>query len=101
MTAEEIKALPEPDGWGPWSNEAVLLAALCDRIGWLIYATYAAQGGKPAEPEPMRRPGVGRSAADTANLRRTQRISAAHLAYVLEHNGASPPPGWDHGVSDD
>lgn len=43
---------------GPWSHSDMLLAAVLDRLGWVIYAAYHAQGGKPAKPEPLPRPGV-------------------------------------------
>lgn len=98
LTSKDFESAPDPDGWGPWSRTDELLAVLIDRIGWLQYATLAVAGGKPSEPEPIRRPGVGMSG-------REQRIhaalTAAHIQYLRDHDGASPPPGWDHGVNTD
>lgn len=61
MTPEQLAALPKPDGHGPWSRVEALLADVYDQLGWLIYAVAAANGGKPQEPKPMARPGVGSS----------------------------------------
>ena len=101
LTSEDFENAPAPLGWGAWSRTDELLAVLADRVSWLIHATYAVNNGKPDEPEPIRRPGVGKSAAEIRALRRQQQISAAHLVYLAEHNGAAPPPGWDHGVPED
>ena len=95
LTSEDFKNAPEPDGWGSWSRTDELLAVLADRIGWLIFATYAAQGGKPTEPEPLRRPGIGVSGRER---RYKDALTAALRTYTREHDGAYPPPDWDHGV---
>jgi hypothetical protein len=95
MTSKDFEEMPEPEGWGPWSRTDELLAVLCDRISWLIYTTTAVAGGKPAEPEPVRRPGIGQ----TGRERRYQAaLTQALIAYTREHDGAYPPPDWDHGV---
>lgn len=100
MTADDFANAPEPDGWGPWSKTDELLAILADRMAWLVYAVYASQGGKPTEPEPMHRPGVGPAAGETREQRRQQALTEAVRAYTRAHDGAYPPPGWDHGVPD-
>jgi hypothetical protein len=58
MSPEELADLPQPEGHGPWSRTEQLLADVCDRLDWVIYAVYASEGGKPQQPKPMRRPGV-------------------------------------------
>jgi hypothetical protein len=104
LTSEDFEDAPEPDGWGAWSKTDELLAVLVDQVGWLTYSTYAAQGGKPHEPTPIRRPGVGLSGAQKralkAELEYRQRVTAAHVAYAMANAGAYPPDGWDHGVPD-
>jgi hypothetical protein len=52
---------------GPWSKTDMLLAAAIDRIAWVIFAIYAAQGGKPDKPKPYPRPGVGASGGRPAS----------------------------------
>lgn len=95
MTAADFESLPEPEGWGPWSRTDELLAVLCDRVSWLIYTTAAAAGGKPSDPEPMRRPGIGK----TGRERRYQAaLTQALITYTRENDGAYPPDDWDHGV---
>ena len=95
MTAEDFASAPDPDGWGPWSKTEELLAVLIDRVRALEYVTLAVNGAKPAAPEPVRRPGVGMTGRER---RINDAITAAVIAYTREHNGAAPPPGWDHGV---
>lgn len=69
-----------PRGHGPWSNTDLLLASAIDHLKWVIFAVYAAQGGKPKRPEPTPRPGVKRKqrrlgADQFAHL---QRLRAEH-----------------------
>ena len=98
MTREELDAAGEPEGWGAWSRTDELLAILNDRVSWLTYVTAAAAGGKPSEPEEMRRPGVGM----TGRMRRIQeRLTSALIQYTRDHDGAYPPPDWDHGIDVD
>lgn len=58
MTPEQAASLPKVDGHGPWSAVEMRLADIIDQLGWVIFATYAAQGGKPKKPAPFPRPGV-------------------------------------------
>lgn len=48
----------ESTGYGPWSFTDFKLANLIDKLDWVIYAIYSAQGGRPKKPEPYPRPGV-------------------------------------------
>jgi len=99
-----LQALPQPEGWGSWSHEATLLAAACDRLDWVVHVLLAVnseKGKAPKPPAPMRRPGVGMSAADSRALRRKQKQSAALAAYTITHNNAYPPPGWVPDINDD
>lgn len=98
LTSKDFEEAPEPEGWGSWSKTEELLAVLIDRVGWLQYTTVAAAGGKPSDPEPMRRPGVGLSGRER---RIHAALTAAHVQYLRDHDGASPPEGWDHGVDID
>ena len=95
LTSKDFQDAPEPDGWGPWSRTEELLAVLIDHVNWLQYATLAAAGGNPPEPVPFRRPGVGQSGRER---RIHAALTAAHVQYLRDHDGAAPPPGWDHGV---
>jgi len=53
-----------PDAsYGPWSRQDFLLAAIADRLSWVIYAVYRSCGGNPNEPTPYPRPGVSRKGA--------------------------------------
>jgi hypothetical protein len=71
-------------------------------MGWLIYAISASNGGKPDEPAPMPRPGVGPivSAEDITAHERKQAYAAAYTRYLRTHQGAAPPPGWDWEADD-
>lgn len=63
MTPAEIAELnkrPQRAGHGAWSSSDLLMARMSDQLDWVIYAIYAAQGGKPKEPKPLPRPGVMR-----------------------------------------
>jgi hypothetical protein len=75
LGAQQLAAMasvPDDDKYGSWSHLELLIAGLSDRLDWVIWAVLASQGGKPKEPTPMRRPGVGRSgrqrAVDTDRL---------------------------------
>lgn len=59
-------------GHGPWSHSDLLTADVIDLLKWLIFATYAAQGGKPDRPKPYPRPGVAGK----------RRIGPGQLAYL-------------------
>jgi hypothetical protein len=58
-----------------WSPELEMLAAIADRVGEVIQAVIAAQGGKPPKIAPMTRP---RTASDVLNdpRRKHQRVLA-------------------------
>lgn len=77
-------------GHGPWSHSDLLTADVIDLLKWLIFATYAAQGGKPKEPEPYPRPGVVRpmhrriGAAQHAHLQRLRDEHARLHGYDIE-----------------
>lgn len=86
MTAEQLAALPAPAGHGPWSRTESLLADVCDRLEWVIYAVYAAQGGKPDKPKPMPRPGV---AAETPKVPMSPEVWA-HMEAMRNRPGATP-----------
>lgn len=82
----------EPDGHGPWSRTDLQLAAIGDLLKWVIYATYAAQGGKPRQPEPTPRPGIARkrkriSAEGYAHLQRLREEHARLHGYEIDGNG--------------
>ena len=53
-------AAREPDGYGPWSYTDMRLAAVIDKLSWVVYAVYHSQGAKPTEPQQFPRPGVVR-----------------------------------------
>lgn len=58
MTPAERKALPPPEGHGPWSREAMQLARIGDGIDWLVWVQSQARvDGKPP-PAQYPRPGV-------------------------------------------
>lgn len=95
LTSADFADAPEPDGWGAWSRTDELLALLADRMSWLIHTTVAVNGGKPSDPEPLRRPGVGKSGRER---RYDDAITAALISYTRAHDGAYPPSDWDHGV---
>lgn len=95
MTSKDFEDASPPEGWGPWSRTDELLAVLIDRVAWLQYVSLSVAGGKPSEPEPIRRPGVGLSGREQ---RIQAALTAAHVQYLRDHDGASPPVGWDHGV---
>jgi hypothetical protein len=46
------------EGHGPWSHTDLLIGSAITHLRWLIYAVYAAQGGKPNRPEPYPMPGA-------------------------------------------
>lgn len=69
----EITATPQR-GHGPWSHSDLLAADIIDLLKWVIYAIYAAQGGKPDRPKPYPRPGVGKV--------KPRRIGAPQMAYL-------------------
>lgn len=53
------------DGHGPWSREAMMLAAVRDELAWLRWTTVAIKsekGKQPPHPRPYPRPGVPREA---------------------------------------
>lgn len=62
LTPAELAALPAPAGHGPWSHSEQLLAAIVDKLGWVVYGLYHSQGGRPGKPKPIPRPGVGKTA---------------------------------------
>lgn len=100
LTQDEWDALPAPSGYGPWSHTDHLLAAAVDKLGWLIYATYAInspKGSSPEEPKQWPRPGVGPvlgKAAEADRARKTAR-DAAVLQWLRDHQGEQPPDDWD------
>lgn len=68
-----------PASHGPWSRTDHLMAQVIDLLKWLIFATYAVQGGHPNEPDPLPRPGVPtgpRVAADGMSAERKAEIFA-------------------------
>lgn len=74
------------DGYGPWSHTDMRLAALIDKVSWLIYAVYHAQGGKPKEPKQFPRPGVLKDGAAVRVLNEQQR---SYLEQVRARNHAA------------
>lgn len=54
---EKLAKLPRA-GHGPWSQQEMLLAAVADRLAWVVYAVYAVHNAKPEQPSPIPRPGV-------------------------------------------
>lgn len=52
-------SMPAADSPAAWSNEAQLLAYLCDRVSELTWVTLKAHGAKNARmPKPIPRPGA-------------------------------------------
>lgn len=98
MTPQEWETARAADrrGWGAWSHESQQTSVVIERLDWLIYVTQLAAGAKSVpKPRPQLRPGVfDEGKADTYQAAITQ----AYAQYALEHSGAYPPPGWDHGV---
>lgn len=73
LDEDELAKVAGRDGHGPWSRTDLLLATAIDLLKWVIFAVYAAQGGKPKEPEPLPRPGVAS---------RRRRLGPAQFAYL-------------------
>jgi hypothetical protein len=72
-------------GHGPWSHVELLLAAVHDSIERLIYVQYQWAGAKSLKaPEPMPRPGVGRS-----NVRAISPEAHEYLEQVRARNAAA------------
>lgn len=76
---------PEPGKHGRWPHEAMLLAAIFDRLGDLVFT----QGGYKKVPPPLPRPGI-----ETANVHPISAEALAYLEYKRDHQGADPPKGW-------
>ncbi len=78
LTDDELAELAEQprEGRGRWSHTDHLLAHLSDQLGWVMYAIFAAQGGKPAKPNPYPRPGVSGGGG--------RKLSDAGLAQLIE-----------------
>jgi hypothetical protein len=99
LTQDEWDGLPTPAGYGPWSHTDHLLAAVHDRVA-MLDRTLVQVNSKPGTtvpmPTPYPRPGVGpvRGAGGDDGGRKGRR-EAAVMAYMLEHNGAPPPPDWN------
>jgi len=94
LTDEQLTAVGgQPRrGHGPWSNTDLLLASAIDHLKWVIYAVYAAQGGKPKQPQPTPRPGVAPkrralSAEGSAYLRRLREEHARIHGYDPDDTG--------------
>jgi hypothetical protein len=73
-------------GHGPWSSTDLLLASAIDHLKWVIYAVYAAQGGKPKQPDPLPRPGVA------TKRRALSPEGRAYLQRLRDNQGAAAPP---------
>lgn len=80
---------------GPWSKSDMLLAAIIDRLGWVVYAAYHSQGGKPNKPQPYPRPGIGDSAARAVNPIAVARLEERRR----QHREARVAAGLDDGQS--
>lgn len=84
LTAEELADLAHQpqEGHGPWSHTDMLIAAVIDLLKWQIFATYAAQGAKPDQPDPYPRPGV----VGRRERRAISDQAAAHLWRLREEH---------------
>lgn len=87
-------------GHGPWSHSDLLTADVIDLLKWVIFAVYASQGGKPKQPVPYPRPGVGRAKSrrlDAPQMAYLQRLRAQHEALHGDTSGRNviqfPGPG--------
>lgn len=86
-------ARQEPEGYGPWSHEALRLASLEDAVNRLIWVMIRLNGDPKAKvphPEPVRRPGVKGNPS-----RRRPKANAAGRAYLqhLRANRGALPDG--------
>jgi hypothetical protein len=87
LNETDLDALPppDPDVHGPWAHDELLLAAIIDRLGQLVWMQ---SDGKHPPPPPYPRPGV------RSNVRAISPFARAYLAYLEEHQGAAPPADW-------
>lgn len=79
----EISTEVDSTKLGPWSHVDLLLAGISDRLDWVVWSVFAAQGGKSKPPTPMRRPGVGAAPTrkhDEASLSRLRRLRNREVA---------------------
>lgn len=83
LTEEEIQELPVPDGYGPWSHEAMLIAQLIDRVDHLAWMQTT---GETPHPTPYPRPGVTRVKIDPELEQRATRAKA-YLDAMLANGG--------------
>lgn len=92
LNEADLSALPEPDPnrHGPWAHDELLLAAIFDRLGQLVWMQ---SDGKKPPPPPYPRPGVG------AKVRAINPAAQAYLRYLEEHRGEAPPADWQPDVS--
>jgi hypothetical protein len=88
--ATDLSLLPEPDpdSHGPWAHADLLLAAIFDRLGQLVYMQ---SDGKQPPPPPYPRPGVQAK----SNVTPISPAARAYLRYLEEHQGAAPPEDWE------
>lgn len=87
--ATDLTELPPPDleHHGPWSQQELLLAAIFDRLGSLIWMQ---SDGKKPPPLPYPRPGVASSNVSPINP-----AARAYLEYLEQHHGEAPPEDWE------
>ena len=76
---------PDPDRHGPWAHSELLLAAIFDRLGQLVWMQ---SDGKRPPPPPYPRPGI------RPNVRAINPAAEAYLRYLEAHQGAAPPADW-------
>jgi hypothetical protein len=89
LTEEQLAAyatLPR-QGHGPWSHEAMVLAAAVDQLQAIAYILIRSRGGEAKPPEPYPRPGV--------KARRSRRLTSeghAYLQRLAANQGATERP---------
>jgi hypothetical protein len=77
---------PDPDHHGPWAHSELLLAAIFDRLGQLVWMQ---SDGKRPPPPPYPRPGIR-----SREVRPINPAAEAYLRYLEAHQGAAPPADW-------
>lgn len=90
--AELAELAKEARGHGPWSATDYRIAAIRDDIHWLIFAVFAAAGGKPKQPDPTPRPGV-------PDKRRRATPKGVQYLLALQRGHGVAAEGWQGGAA--